>query len=90
MSGACLFLIYIFSIADRVELNFKLDLLLFEGVMWFWDLTCVFWAENGERKMSSMENDLDSCSCELWIRHLARAFSPLRVRGVVTWGVAPG
>jgi hypothetical protein len=52
-------------------------------------LTWDFWAENGERKISSMENDLDSCSCGLQVRHLARAFSPQMVK-VVTWGVAPG
>jgi hypothetical protein len=61
-----------------MELKCQLDFLLFEGVRWFWDLTCDFWAENGERKISSMEDDLDSWSWDLQIPHLARAFSPPR------------
>jgi hypothetical protein len=36
------------------------------------------------RKISSMEDDLDSWSCELRIGHLARAFSPLRA-GSALW-----
>jgi hypothetical protein len=39
-------------------------------------LTCDFWAENAEKKISSMENGLDSCSCEFADQDLARAFSP--------------
>jgi hypothetical protein len=27
----------------------QLDFLLFEGVRWFWGLTCDFWAENAEK-----------------------------------------
>jgi hypothetical protein len=26
---------------------------LFDGVSWFWGLTCDFWAENGKRKMAA-------------------------------------
>jgi hypothetical protein len=43
------FSIYKSIIADGVELNFKLDFLLFEWVGWFWDLTCDFWAEFEEK-----------------------------------------
>jgi hypothetical protein len=50
MSGASLVLIYIFSIAVGMKLNFKSYLIGFQGVEWFWDLTCDFWAENGKEK----------------------------------------
>jgi hypothetical protein len=46
----------------------QLYFLLFEWFRWFWGLTCDFWAENGERKMCSMGNYLDSWSCELLLQ----------------------
>src|SRR5216683_3623813 len=47
------FLISILSIAVWMELTCQLYFLLFEGVRWFWGLTCDFWAENSERKMTA-------------------------------------
>src|SRR5260370_32633398 len=43
--GRGLFFLSILSIADGGELTCKLYFLLFEGVRWFWGLTCDFWAE---------------------------------------------
>ena len=49
MAGACLFLIYISSIAVGVELKCHADVVGKQWVMWFLDLTCVFWAKNARK-----------------------------------------
>ena len=51
--GRGLFLISILSIADGGELTCQLYFIWFEGVRWFWGLTCDFWAENFEKKCKS-------------------------------------
>jgi hypothetical protein len=42
------------------------------------------------RKISSMENDLDSWSCEVRIKAFSAGLQPAEGWAVVTWGVAPG
>ena len=59
MAGACLFSIYISSIAVGVELKCHADVLDGIWVRWFWDLTCVFWAKNAKKIVASATKDAD-------------------------------
>src|ERR1700756_2143187 len=45
------------SIADGGELTCQLYFILFEGVRWFWGLTCDFWAENAERNFEGQKTE---------------------------------
>jgi hypothetical protein len=38
-------------IEDWGELKCQMHVVDLSRVMWFWDLTCDFWAENGKRKL---------------------------------------
>jgi hypothetical protein len=55
-----LFSIYISIITVGVELNFKLDPILFEWFRWFWGLTCDFWEEFEENIFSLRVRDFES------------------------------
>jgi hypothetical protein len=54
------FLISILIIEDWVKLTCQVYSLLFEGVRWFWGLTCDFWAEIAEKNVKAKTRAIKS------------------------------
>jgi hypothetical protein len=59
LRGFLVFL-YCFKYSVLTLTKCKLDLVLFDGVRWFWGLTCDFWAENAKIKIRARVKVIDS------------------------------